>query len=121
VTRLPTNHDLAGLLKSQSDLSTLLELVGLIDGLAGTLTSSSNITIFAPNKRTAFGAGCRHRKSPANAGPAADRSALELGQVPGSFSLLNLYAPRDNELSYLLNTNINIHITYVPLRPGLRP
>ncbi|CAD0089680.1 unnamed protein product, partial [Aureobasidium mustum] len=40
--------DLAGLLSSQSDLSTLLELVGLVDGLAETLSAASNITIFAP-------------------------------------------------------------------------
>ncbi|KAG9603399.1 FAS1 domain-containing protein, partial [Aureobasidium melanogenum] len=40
--------DLIGLLSSQSDLSTLLELVGLIDGLAETLSAASNITIFAP-------------------------------------------------------------------------
>ncbi|CRK31825.1 hypothetical protein BN1723_014559 [Verticillium longisporum] len=45
--------DLAGLLQSQDDLSTLLELVGLVDGLAETLASSSNITIFAPTN-TAF-------------------------------------------------------------------
>ena len=43
--------DLAGLLSSQSDLSTLLELVGLVDGLAETLASSSNITIFAPTNK----------------------------------------------------------------------
>jgi uncharacterized surface protein with fasciclin (FAS1) repeats len=40
--------DLASLLQSQSDLSTLLELVGLVDGLADMLAESSNITIFAP-------------------------------------------------------------------------
>ncbi|CAI0641348.1 unnamed protein product [Colletotrichum noveboracense] len=40
--------DLAGLLASQDDLSTLLELVGLVDGLAETLASASNITIIAP-------------------------------------------------------------------------
>ncbi|KAI4853551.1 FAS1 domain-containing protein [Aureobasidium sp. EXF-8845] len=40
--------DLAALLSSQSDLSTLLELVGLVDGLAATLSMASNITIFAP-------------------------------------------------------------------------
>lgn len=40
--------DLAALLASQDDLSTLLELVGLIDGLADTLSAASNITIFAP-------------------------------------------------------------------------
>ncbi|TDZ62065.1 Fasciclin-like arabinogalactan protein [Colletotrichum trifolii] len=40
--------DLAALLASQDDLSTLLELVGLVDGLAETLSSSSNITIVAP-------------------------------------------------------------------------
>ncbi|KAH0396075.1 FAS1 domain-containing protein, partial [Aureobasidium melanogenum] len=40
--------DLVGLLSSQSDLSTLLELVGLVDGLAETLSAASNITIFAP-------------------------------------------------------------------------
>ncbi|EAT91927.1 hypothetical protein HBI56_009040 [Parastagonospora nodorum] len=40
--------DLAGLLKSQPDLSTLLELVGLVDGLAETLSTASNITIIAP-------------------------------------------------------------------------
>lgn len=40
--------DLASLLQSQPDLSTLLELVGLVDGLADTLASSTNITIFAP-------------------------------------------------------------------------
>lgn len=40
--------DLAGLLKSQPDLSTLLELVSLVDGLAETLSTASNITIIAP-------------------------------------------------------------------------
>ncbi|KAK6225460.1 hypothetical protein QIS74_01507 [Colletotrichum tabaci] len=40
--------DLAALLASQDDLSTLLELVGLVDGLADTLSSASNITILAP-------------------------------------------------------------------------
>jgi uncharacterized surface protein with fasciclin (FAS1) repeats len=40
--------DLAGLLKSQPGLSTLLELVSLVDGLAETLSSASNITILAP-------------------------------------------------------------------------
>jgi uncharacterized surface protein with fasciclin (FAS1) repeats len=40
--------DLAALLSSQSDLSTLLELVGVVDGLAATLSAASNITIFAP-------------------------------------------------------------------------
>ncbi|WQF82348.1 Putative FAS1 domain-containing protein [Colletotrichum destructivum] len=40
--------DLAALLASQDDLSTLLELVGLVDGLADTLSSASNITIVAP-------------------------------------------------------------------------
>jgi hypothetical protein len=40
--------DIAALLKSQPDLSTLLELVSLVDGLADTLAKSSNITIVAP-------------------------------------------------------------------------
>ncbi|KAL1591689.1 hypothetical protein SLS60_011688 [Paraconiothyrium brasiliense] len=40
--------DLAGLLASQADLSTLLELVGLVPGLADTLSAASNITIVAP-------------------------------------------------------------------------
>ncbi|PVH91550.1 Fasciclin-domain-containing protein [Periconia macrospinosa] len=40
--------DLGTLLASQPDLSTLLELVGLVEGLAGTLSAASNITIFAP-------------------------------------------------------------------------
>ncbi|KAF9880349.1 hypothetical protein CkaCkLH20_02303 [Colletotrichum karsti] len=40
--------DIVGLLSSQPDLSTLLELVSLVDGLAETLASSSNITIIAP-------------------------------------------------------------------------
>ncbi|GJD04547.1 betaig-h3 fasciclin [Colletotrichum higginsianum] len=40
--------DLAALLASQDDLSTLLELVGLVDGLADTLSSATNITILAP-------------------------------------------------------------------------
>ncbi|KAI5269637.1 FAS1 domain-containing protein [Aureobasidium subglaciale] len=40
--------DLAGLLSSQPDLSTLLELVSLVDGLADTLAAASNITVFAP-------------------------------------------------------------------------
>lgn len=43
-----TQGDLGALLSSQADLSTLLELVGLIDGLADTLSAASNITIFAP-------------------------------------------------------------------------
>ncbi|KAH0344384.1 FAS1 domain-containing protein, partial [Aureobasidium melanogenum] len=46
--------DLVGLLSSQSDLSTLLELVGLVDGLAETLSAASNMTIFAPTNE-AFG------------------------------------------------------------------
>lgn len=40
--------DIGALLASQPDLSTLLELVGLVDGLADTLSAASNITIFAP-------------------------------------------------------------------------
>ncbi|KAF1828203.1 Fasciclin-domain-containing protein [Decorospora gaudefroyi] len=40
--------DIGALLASQPELSTLLELVGLIDGLAETLSAASNITIFAP-------------------------------------------------------------------------
>jgi uncharacterized surface protein with fasciclin (FAS1) repeats len=40
--------DIAALLASQPDLSTLLELVSLVDGLAETLAGSSNITILAP-------------------------------------------------------------------------
>lgn len=40
--------DIAALLKSQPDLSTLLELVGLVDGLADKLAAASNITIVAP-------------------------------------------------------------------------
>ncbi|ETS76078.1 hypothetical protein PFICI_11465 [Pestalotiopsis fici W106-1] len=43
--------DLAALLGSQDDLSTLLELVGLVDGLAETLSSASNITIVAPTNQ----------------------------------------------------------------------
>lgn len=43
--------DIAALLKSQPDLSTLLELVGLVDGLADKLASSTNITIFAPTNQ----------------------------------------------------------------------
>ncbi|KAK7956533.1 uncharacterized protein PG986_005755 [Apiospora aurea] len=43
--------DLAGLLASQPDLSTLLELVGLVDGLAETLAAASNITIVAPTNQ----------------------------------------------------------------------
>ena len=40
--------DLAGLLASQDDLSTLLDLVKFVPGLADKLASASNITIFAP-------------------------------------------------------------------------
>lgn len=40
--------DIVSLLKSQPDLSTLLELAALIDGLPELLSSSTNITIFAP-------------------------------------------------------------------------
>lgn len=43
--------DLAALLASQDDLSTLLELVSLVDGLAETLSSASNITIVAPTNQ----------------------------------------------------------------------
>ena len=43
--------DIAALLKSQDDLSTLLELVGLVDGLADTLSKASNVTIFAPTNK----------------------------------------------------------------------
>ncbi|OHE99723.1 beta-Ig-H3/fasciclin [Colletotrichum orchidophilum] len=43
--------DLAALLASQPDLSTLLELVSLVDGLADTLSSASNITIVAPTNQ----------------------------------------------------------------------
>jgi len=43
--------DIAALLASQDDLSTLLELIGLIDGLAETLASASNITILAPTNQ----------------------------------------------------------------------
>ncbi|KFA47803.1 hypothetical protein S40293_09043 [Stachybotrys chartarum IBT 40293] len=40
--------DIAALLASQEDLSTLLELISLVDGLADTLAAASNITIVAP-------------------------------------------------------------------------
>ncbi|KAJ1323866.1 transforming growth factor-beta-induced protein [Microdochium nivale] len=40
--------DIVSLLKSQEDLSTLLELAALIEGLPELLSSSENITIFAP-------------------------------------------------------------------------
>jgi uncharacterized surface protein with fasciclin (FAS1) repeats len=40
--------DIVSLLESQDDLSTLLQLVGLVDGLADMLAEASNITIFAP-------------------------------------------------------------------------
>ncbi|CZT52929.1 uncharacterized protein RSE6_14336 [Rhynchosporium secalis] len=40
--------NLVGLLQSQNDLSTLLELVAILPGLAETLSSSTNITILAP-------------------------------------------------------------------------
>lgn len=43
--------DLAKFLASQDDLSTLLELVSLVDGLADILSSSSNITIVAPTNQ----------------------------------------------------------------------
>jgi uncharacterized surface protein with fasciclin (FAS1) repeats len=43
--------DIAALLASQEDLSTLLELVSLIDGLADTLAAASNITILAPTNK----------------------------------------------------------------------
>ncbi|EFQ94139.1 hypothetical protein CFE70_004908 [Pyrenophora teres f. teres 0-1] len=43
--------DLGALLASQDDLSTLLELFGLLDGLAETLSVASNITIFAPTNQ----------------------------------------------------------------------
>lgn len=43
--------DVAALLRSQPDLSTLLELVGLVDGLADTLAATSNITIIAPTNQ----------------------------------------------------------------------
>jgi hypothetical protein len=61
--------DIAALLASQPDLSTLLELVSLVDGLADTLASSSNITIVAPtnqafanvDRATPEGAAIEHR------------------------------------------------------------
>ncbi|KAF1965702.1 FAS1 domain-containing protein [Bimuria novae-zelandiae CBS 107.79] len=43
--------DLARLLSSQNDLSTLLELVSLVPGLADTLAAASNITIVAPTNQ----------------------------------------------------------------------
>jgi hypothetical protein len=43
--------DLATLLRSQDDLSTLLELVSLVPGLASTLSAASNITIMAPTNK----------------------------------------------------------------------
>ncbi|KAK8117154.1 FAS1 domain-containing protein [Apiospora kogelbergensis] len=43
--------DLAALLATQPDLSTLLELVRLVDGLAEKLGSASNITIVAPTNQ----------------------------------------------------------------------
>jgi hypothetical protein len=43
--------DIVSLLQSQPDLSTLLELVGLVDGLADTLAAGSNITIVAPTNQ----------------------------------------------------------------------
>jgi uncharacterized surface protein with fasciclin (FAS1) repeats len=43
--------DIIALLQSQQDLSTLLELVSLVDGLADTLAAASNITIVAPTNQ----------------------------------------------------------------------
>jgi uncharacterized surface protein with fasciclin (FAS1) repeats len=43
--------DLAGLLASDPELSTLLQLVKLVDGLADKLSKSSNITIMAPTNK----------------------------------------------------------------------
>jgi hypothetical protein len=43
--------NLKALLASQDDLSTLLELVGLVNGLADTLSAASNITIMAPTNQ----------------------------------------------------------------------
>jgi hypothetical protein len=43
--------DLAALLRSQDDLSTLLELVSLVPGLTDTLSAASNITIMAPTNK----------------------------------------------------------------------
>jgi hypothetical protein len=43
--------DIVSLLKSQEDLSTLLELVALVPGLADTLAKASNITIVAPTNK----------------------------------------------------------------------
>ena len=41
-------QDLVSLIQSQDDLSTLLEAVNLVPGLADTLNSAENITILAP-------------------------------------------------------------------------
>lgn len=47
-TAVLAQEDLVSLIQSQPDLSTLLELISLVDGLADTLAAASNITIIAP-------------------------------------------------------------------------
>ena len=43
--------DLASIIASQEDLSTLAELLALVPDIAETLVSASNITIFAPTNK----------------------------------------------------------------------
>lgn len=50
-TAVAAQSDLASILSSQKDLSTLAELLALVPDIAETLASASNITIFAPTNK----------------------------------------------------------------------
>ncbi|RFN48700.1 transforming growth factor-beta-induced protein ig-h3 [Fusarium flagelliforme] len=50
-TAVVAQSDLASIIASQEDLSTLAELLALVPDIAETLVSASNITIFAPTNK----------------------------------------------------------------------
>ncbi|KAJ4268853.1 hypothetical protein NW762_002923 [Fusarium torreyae] len=50
-TAVVAQADLASLISSQDDLSTLAELLALVPDIAQTLSTASNITIFAPTNK----------------------------------------------------------------------
>ncbi|OBS17809.1 hypothetical protein FPOA_09539 [Fusarium poae] len=51
ITAVVAQNDLASIIASQPDLSTLAELLALVPDIAETLVSATNITIFAPTNK----------------------------------------------------------------------
>ncbi|KAK7932700.1 hypothetical protein PG985_003412 [Apiospora marii] len=84
--------DLAALLATQPDLSTLLELVGLVDWLAATLGAASNITIVAPTN-AAFAAV--PRDTPEGQAVELRNDTVAIGALLANHVFRGAYAARD--------------------------